>query len=476
MKRTLKVNYKIWEAMNKPQPIIVIYGGRGSGKSLGVGDCLVLEMESRGYDIYCLREFQESLSDSVHRVFTGSVESRLKLEGWDLQQSAVIAPNGAKTTYKGANRNPDAMQSAQGYLRSWFEEAHRASQSSLDKLLPTILRNPGAKCIFTANPQSSGDAFSQRFIVPYLDQLNSNGFYEDDLHYIVKVNWRDNPWWNAEQEQLRAWDYANLPRAKYDWIWEGGFLDTVDDAIIQPEWFDACIDAHIKLGFKALGQERIAYDPADSGDAKAVAWTHGSVVLDVQKNDAGLIDTATDWATTYAVDRKPDSFTWDADGMGMGLKRQIAQAFEGKNLTVEAFSGGSGPDNPEKIYDRLDEEVKDAKTNAETFANKRAQYYWMLRDRMKRTYRAVEHGELTSPDELISLSSNIKEMAALRTEVCRIPRKYVGSGRIQLVSKPDMKKMGIKSPNMADALMMCMRPIEVKRTRKKLKYNNVGIV
>lgn len=472
----LKVNHKIWEAINKPQPIIVIYGGRGSGKSLGVGDCLAFEMDTKGHDVYCLREFQDSLEDSVHRVFEGAINDRLKLEGWEIQKTTVIAPNNSKTTYKGANRNPDAMQSAQGYLRSWFEEAHRASTASLDKLLPTILRNPGAKCIFTANPQSSGDAFSQRFIVPYLAELDSNGFYEDDLHYIVKVNWRDNPWWNEEQERLRAWDFENLPRAKYDWIWEGGFLDTVDDAIIQPEWFDACIDAHIKLGFKPLGQERIAYDPADTGDAKGLAFVHGSVVLDVQKTEAGLVDTATDWSTSYAADRKVDTFTWDADGMGMGLKRQIAQAFEGKKITVEAFRGSEGCDDPDKIYDRLDAEIKDPKTNAETFSNKRAQYYWMLRDKMKRTYQAIEQGKLTSPDELISFSSEITELTALRTELCRIPRKYVSSGRIQLVSKPDMKKLKIDSPNMADALMMCMRPIEVKRTRKKLKYNNAGIV
>jgi phage terminase large subunit len=477
MKRTLKVNYKIWEAMNKPQPIIVIIGGRGSGKSLGVGDCLVFEMDTRGYDVYCLREFQDSLSDSVHRVFEGSINDRLKLVGWEVQEKCVIAPNNARTTYKGANRNPDAMQSAQSYLRSWFEEAHRASQASLDKLLPTIIRNPGAKCIFTANPQSSGDPFSQRFIVPYLNEIDKHGVYEDELHYIVKVNWRDNPWWNEEQERLRAWDYENLSRAKYDWIWEGGFLDTVDDAIIESEWFDACVDAHIKLGFDALGQARVAYDPADTGDDKAVAYVHGSVVKNVICSDAGLIDTATDWATDWALSVRPDVFTWDADGMGMGLKRQISQAFEGKTIQVEAFRGSEGADDPDKIYDRVEQEVKDPKTNKETFINKRAQYYWILRDRMKRTYQAVEHGRLTSPDDLISFSSDIKDMQKLRTEICRLPRKYNGSGRIQLMTKIEMKsKLSIPSPNMADAVMMCMRPIDVKRVRKKLKSNYSGIV
>jgi phage terminase large subunit len=455
--RDLIVNWKIWEAVNKPQPIIVIVGGRGSGKSIAVGDILTFEMEAKGYDVYCLREFQESISDSVHRVFESSIKDRLKLDGWEIQKNTVIAPNGAKTTYKGANRNPDAMQSAQGYLRSWFEEAHRASETSLDKLLPTILRNPGAKCIFTANPQSSGDAFSKRFIVPYQQQIEKNGYYEDELHYIVFVNWKDNPWWNGEQEALRKWDYDNLPRAKYDWIWEGKFLDTVDNAIISAEWFDACIDAHKKLGFTAQGQERVAYDPADTGDAKAVAYIHGVVVKDVRSKTDGHVDTATDWACDFAQAIKPDCFTWDADGMGAGLKRQIMDAFKGKKMTLAAFHGSAMADMPDARYEPLDGDSRAAKTNRDTFFNLRAQCYWLLRDRMFKTWQAVERGKYHNPDDLISFSSEIKELQGLRSELCRIPRKFNGAGRIQLVAKPDMKKEGIDSPNMADAVMMLMK-------------------
>ena len=176
---TLQVNKKLEKLFTATQQIIVIIGGRGSGKSIGVGDILTFKMATEDADIYCLREFQDSVTDSVHRVFEDSIKKRLKLSGWDIQKNTVISPDGAKTTYKGANRNPDSMQSAQGYKYSWFEEAHRASQDSIDKLLPTILRNPGAKCIFTANPQSSADPFSQRFITPYLSELEANGIYED---------------------------------------------------------------------------------------------------------------------------------------------------------------------------------------------------------------------------------------------------------------------------------------------------------
>ncbi len=76
---------------------------------------------------------------------------------------------------------------------------------------------------------------------------------------------------------------------------------------------------------------------------------------------------------------------------------------------------------------------------------------------MYRTYRAVEHGEYHDPDELISFSSNMGEMQALRSEICRIPQKRNGNGKIQIMSKDDMKRLlEIDSPNMADAVMMSL--------------------
>ena len=71
--------------------------------------------------------------------------------------------------------------------------------------------------IFIANPHSSADPFSQRFIVPFQDELDQHGFYEDDLHLIVVMNHDDNPWF--EQSGLaaeRQYDYKNKPRNLYD--------------------------------------------------------------------------------------------------------------------------------------------------------------------------------------------------------------------------------------------------------------------
>lgn len=476
----LKINRALEPLVTKPKPLKVAIGGRGSGKSIGFGDIFTMKMETERADIYCLREFQESINDSVHRVFEDSVTKRLNLEGWDIQKNTIIAPNGAHTTYRGASRNPDNIQSAQGYKYSWFEEAHRASQDSIDKLIPTIIRNPGAECWFSANPQSSNDPFSLRFITPYLNQLEQDGYYEDDVHLIIVVNWRDNPWWNEEQESIRKWDLEHRPRAEYDWIWEGKFRDTVENAIIRPEWFDACVDAHKKLGFDPSGIEVVSHDPSDMGDDdKGLCYRHGVVIKDVQLKGFGDVNEGCDWALDYCHEVKADAFVWDIDGMGTGLRRQVKTALEGKQTTILPFSGGGSVESPDSIYEPIEGEIKGRKprTNKDAFFNLRAQKYNDLKDRCWKTYQAVVKGKYYNYNELISFDSDIKMLKTLRSELCRIPQKDNGVGKFQIMSKAQMIKLGIKSPNAADSVMMSFAIESIKKRKKsKKRHADVNIV
>ena len=98
-----------------------------------------------------------------------------------------------------------------------------------------------------------------------------------------------------------------------------------------------------------------------------------------------------------------------------------------------------------------------ARCNQDAFKNQRSQFYAVLRDRMYRTYKAVVKGEYHDPDEMLSFSSDIQDMQALRSEICRIPQKQNGNGKFQIMSKIDMKRLlEIDSPNMADAVMMSL--------------------
>jgi phage terminase large subunit len=232
----------------------------------------------------------------------------------------------------------------------------------------------------------------------------------------------------------------------------------VDNAIIKKAWFDAAIDAHKKLGFKPSGAVVTSFDPADEGeDSKGIAVRKGMVYHYVGEIDAKDGNEACDRATEIAINNNSDLFVWDGDGMGALLRRQVSEAFTGIKCDLRMYRGSNAVDDKDALYDGLYMlgSKDQPKTNGETFYNKRAQYYMKLADRFEKTYRAVVKGEYIHPDELISICSNIPLLDKLRSECCRIPRKQNPTGKIQLMSKKEMKdRYDIESPGMADCLAM----------------------
>jgi hypothetical protein len=73
-----------------------------------------------------------------------------------------------------------------------------------------------------------------------------------------------------------------------------------------------------------------------------------------------------------------------------------------------------------------------------------------LRNRFKATYDAI-NGKDYQADELISLHSGLKELGKLTSELSRPTYKFNGAGKMLVDKSPD----GTKSPNLADAVMMC---------------------
>ncbi len=442
---------KLLPFIQKPKRFKIAIGGRGSGKSMSFADMCIMDAQTKSIKTACFREFQNSIDDSVYSLLDSEIH-RLNVQGFEIQNNRILYKGQEAFKFKGLARNPEAVKSMHGFNRFWVEEAQTISYRSLKALTPT-LREANSEVWMSANPMSSADPFSQRFIKPYERELNKNGYYEDDLHLIVKINWSDNPFFPEVLRDEMEYDREHLSTAEYMHIWEGHFNDEVDGSIISVDWFNAAIDAHEKIGFKPKGAKIVAFDPSDTGDAKGYALRHGSVVLDVCDSTKGDVNDGCDWAIDKAMDANADYFYWDGDGIGAALNRQVEQGFRGTKTEINMFKGSNSVDDPKAEYQNGDK-------NEDTFRNKRAQYYWMLRDRFAATYRAVVKGEYVDPDEMISLSSNIECLDQLRAEVCRVPRKKNSNGYIQIMSKQDMLKQDIASPNMADSLMMTMAEID----------------
>ena len=441
--------------LKKPKRYKILIGGRGSAKSQSIADLSIVDA-AHGHKIGCFREYYTTIENSVYSLLDAEIQ-RLEAPGFNVQARAIDHSSGGGFRFGGLARTGDGVKSMYGFSRFTVEEAQFLSSKSIKTLSPT-LRLAGSEYWMAANPLSRADPFSQRFIVPYEKDLFSKGVYEDDMHTIVLINYTDNPWFPDVLEQERLHDKANLTTAEYEHIWLGKYNDTIENAIIPTEWFDAAIDAHEKLGFKPKGAIIASHDPSDEGrDDKGFALRQGSVFLDVQSKSDGDANEGMDWALDLALSNNADWFVWDCDGLGVSLRRQVTQALDGKRTEFVMFKGSEAVENPEEIYQSSGSERSPlkAKTNKQTFKNKRSQYSWRLRDRFLRTYRAV-NGEYSDPDELISLSSEIACLDELRSEVCRVPLKPNGAGLIQIMTKLEMAKLEIPSPNMYDACMMSM--------------------
>lgn len=444
-------------------------------------------MASTGQRCCSAREFQNSIEDSSHALISEEID-RLEAQGFDIGANTIKHTSGGSIFQKGLARNPLSIKSIVADL-IWIDEGETLSAKTL-KALSASFRISAAKkdraskagkeaavpdILISMNRGSSHDPISKEYLKDAETDLAKQGYHINEHYMVVEINWDDIPkaWFESSGlEPERASDEKRMSTAEYDHKWGGAYSDTIDNAIIKPEWFDACVDAHEKLsgmGDWGMGQRVVSFDPADAGDdPEALAYMEGNIIMEAMQADQKDIDLAQKWACSYANEKRVDAFTWDCDGMGVGLKGSVESAFNGTRTKYVQFKGGHGAHNPDDIYEENESDYRDddnPKTNKEAFRNQRSQFYFELANAMKRTYLAVKDGRNFDTDKLISFNGTIRHLDLLRSELCRIPRKYVAGGRYQLMTKPEMVAMGIASPNIADCIMMLRKPINVEPFR-----------
>lgn len=472
----IRIPDKVLRILTTPKRIKILVGGRGSGKSISVTDLVVMKAD-QGARICCSREFQNTIDDSVHETIKQEID-RLGVEGFSSTNTNITSATGGEIFYKGLARNISSLQSLGAVDILWVEEAQTVSKKSLRVLTPSIRSGASEdgdmpEIWMTMNRFSRGDAVAEKYLARAEDELSRCGYYEDELCMIIQVNYTDNPWFPPELELERLDDLENLTADEYRHIWEGDYMESVENAIIKKEWFDAAIDAHIKLGIEPTGATIATHDPADGGDTYGYACRKGILYTDVDELVAANGNDACDEATSRAIAANADLFVYDADGMGALLRNQIADSFKGIKCDIRPYKGSNAVDDPKQPYGGVHSTgPKDKpKSNEQTFKNKRAQFGIKLADRFYNTYLAVVKGKYIDPDTLISLSSDIKLIDKLRSEVCRIPTVPNGVGKIQLMSKEKLKTTyDMDSPGMYDCLTMGEELPQMKIERVKLNF------
>ena len=468
----------------KLEPVILkhkkykcLYGGRAGTKSIAGMDIAIGEVNSNGTNIFCLRERMKSLSQSIFKGINGRIGG-LNFGGFrPIESKWQINHSSGGGFAFGGLANVQDMKSLFEYKIFLLEEAAETSQEALDILGPTLRGVDGAEIWLLWNPLSANDPMSKEFILPYQEHLDRHGYYEDDYHLIINIGFEDNPWFYQDTSLVEEYEKdkeksedGRMSKSRFNHIWHGAFNDDIEESLINADWFDACIDAHLKLGFEPRGAKVATHDPADVGnDAKGYALRHGVVFTDIREIDSDNANTAVDEACSFASKAQADSFGWDADGLGAPLRVQVADNFKGKAIRTFMFKGSESPYNPEGVFESAEVySMSNQSKNKDVFANKRSQNYTEVATRMRKTWEAVKakeggHNKYINPDELISFSSSIDGLQKLRAELCRMPMKPNGAGKILLYTKDEMRRgitlpsgqrVVIPSPNMGDCVMM----------------------
>lgn len=388
---------------------------------------------------------QNSISDSVIRLLDDTINREGYQAEFEVQRASIRhLITGSEFMFYGIKNNPTKIKSLEGIDICWMEEAEAVSKESWDILIPTI-RKPGSEIWVSYNPKNILDDTHQRFVIAPPDDI-----------CLLTVNYSENPWFpdvlRLEMEECKRKDYD-----LYLHIWEGEPVADSDMAIIKPSWIAAAVDAHQLLGFDIAGEKRVGFDVADEGeDSNAITLRHGSVAIDVMEWDRGDVIESSNRVNLYAEQQQADEIIYDSIGVGAGVKAQLGRIAK---VNIQGFNAGGAVLYPESEY-------LSGKNNKDMFANIKAQAWWHVRDRFYKTWRCVEARKADpdctleyKPDELISLSSEIKKLEYLKAELSRPWVDYDGNGKVKVESKKDMKKRGIPSPNMADSLIMAFAPL-----------------
>lgn len=282
---------------------------------------------------------------------------------------------------------------------------------------------------------------------------------------VFTFHWRDDP--RKDQE------WYDKQVAQFDPVLVAQEIDidyaaSVEGVLIPSAWAQAAVGAAKRLGITPTGRRRGALDVADEGVDKNCFATACGIEVDGcdewSGKGADIFDTV-ETAFRLSDDVGLDGFTYDADGLGAGVRgdARVINERRVRKLRVLPFRGSGAvwkPDSPIPTAVPAKLERRLERTNKDYFSNAKAQAAWMLRLRFQRTYRAVQAGAVGDydPDDLISLDPDMPELASLLQQLSQPTYAYNTIGKMAVDKAPVVDGKKMPSPNKFDAVMQLFAP------------------
>lgn len=209
------------------------FGGRGSAKTRSFAKMAAVwgyrfaQANEPGV-IVCGREFMNSLDESSMAEVKAAIASeRWLADAYDVGEKYIrTADRRINFAFTGLRHNLDSIKSKSRIRLLWVDEAEPVTETAWSKAIPTV-REEGSEIWVTWNPERKNSATHLRF-------------REDPPSgaKIVRMNWRDNPWFPPILNATRLEDKAKRPE-QYEHVWEGDFVTVVAGAYFAKQLAEA---------------------------------------------------------------------------------------------------------------------------------------------------------------------------------------------------------------------------------------------
>lgn len=308
---------------------------------------------------------------------------------------------GTEFIFKGLRHNATEIKSMTGIDIAWVEEAQSISEASLKLLIPTI-RKPGSQLMYTFNRMNELDPVYVRYV-----RQKRSRTYVSKVNYDVLMRAGLLP--PELIEEMEADKAASLDL--YSHVWLGEPVAQADAAILNRT---KVLEAMERTDVSLEGATEIGVDVARMGPDRSVLKKRKGLVLTQTKVLHKLRTTELcDYIEQFAEYDKDVLIKVDDTGVGGGVTDEMIK----RGYSIMPVNFGAKASDPDKYPNLISE----------------AWFYLAS---------IIDTIQLELDDDLLM-------------ELTSRQWKMDSAGRRRVESKDEYKKRGFRSPDLADALIMC---------------------
>lgn len=267
--------------------------------------------------------------------------------------------------------------------------------------------------------------------------------------------------WEDDPRKDQAWKEATI-KAKglivFEREYNRNYAASIEGVAIPAIW----VKSAVSLGLPEIGDLVVGMDVAAEGDcANCLAPRRGPRVLPLIDWKGMNVTQSAHHAMRICQELGATAVCVDVVGVGSGIKGEwdtLTASQDGEGLPFEFVPVVGGERPTETLW-------PDGKTSRQKFANIRAEMWWTMRERFRKTHEYVlfQRGEVGGAcheiDELISIPDDPQLISELSMPLV----SYTNAGKIQIEGKKEMRSRGIRSPDKADAVIYSQNIGEQKR-------------